>query len=296
VAALDPGALRFAGAPLSQQQILQQLRDAQPLAVKPVGSTSTVFRARLRAPIEAAWKAQSQKRPHGPESEVAAYRVGRCLQLDNVPPAISRRVPLAELSRLLAPKYAARWPEIASRLIVGPGDTVQVAAIYWIPVLADVGIDKQAGLRTAGEWLRVGGALPDERRALARSLSIMLGFDYLTGNFDRWSGDNVAGDAAASMVYLRDNDQAFASPMGEALERLMRSRLDACERFSRSFYAAVRSLSRSCVQRELAQDPEGARLLSERQLDELLDRQKTLISHVQALIAQHGEAQVLIFE
>jgi hypothetical protein len=163
-------------------------------------------------------------------------------------------------------------------------------------MLADVGVDKQSGRRLVGQWLGAEGAIPDGRRALAASLSTMVAFDYLIGNFDRWSGDNVAGDEQATFVYLRDHDQAFQLGLGEAVQRQMLDDVVRCERFSRRFYESLRGFDRSCLERELGQDPEGLALLGERQTAELFDRREALLSHIETLIAQQGEARVLIFE
>jgi hypothetical protein len=288
--------LRFAGTDVREDDLLRELAVTPPVGFKPVGSTSTVFRTRFGKTFEAAFKARTRNRPHGPASEVAAYRLGRCLHLDNVPPAVSRRVPISLLRDLLDPKRAASWPEIRERLLPESDDTVRVAAIYWIPVLADVGVDKQAGRRLVGQWLAADGQIPDGRRDLAASLSTMLAFDFLIGNFDRWSGDNVSGDATASFVYLRDHDQAFQLGLGEAVQRQMLSDVVRCERFSRRFYDSLRAFDRGCLERELAQDPEGFALLGERQIAEILDRREALLSHLEALIGQRGAEQVLVFE
>jgi hypothetical protein len=289
-------ALRFAGTELLQDELLQKLGSAVPQAFKPVGSTSTVFRTRLGGGFEAAWKARTRNRPHGPASEVAAYRLARCLHLDSTPPAISRRVRVSQLRDLLDPKRAASWPQIEERLLPESDGTVRVAAIYWIPVLADVGVDRQSGRKLVGQWLGGEGAIPDGKRSLAASLSTMVAFDFLIANFDRWSGDNVAGDERGEFVYLRDHDQAFQLGLGEAVQRQMLADVARCERFSRRFYQSLRAFDRGCFERELSQDPEGLTLLGERQMTELLDRREALLSHIETLIAEQGEARVLVFE
>jgi hypothetical protein len=253
---------------------------------------------RLKGTVDAAFKATTGNRPHGPASEVAAYRLARCLQLDNVPPAVSRELPAATIHGLLDPRFERMWPTILERMGVAEDGVVRGAMIYWIPALSDVGVDKQAGRQRAHEWPRTGGDLPDERRSLAASLSTMIAFDYLIGNFDRWSGDNVLGNREASLVYVRDHDQAFPIGMGERLHRRVLDDLLLLERFSRGFDAQLRRLTRGNLERELARDRDGARglLLSEHQIADLLDRRQTLLSHIDALIAMHGEREVLAFE
>jgi hypothetical protein len=288
---------RFAGSPLDDAESLRHLADAEPLSFKPVGSTSTVFRTKLRAPLDAAYKVASRDRPLGPVSEVAAYRVGRCLGLNGVPPAVSRQLPLSRIDGRLEPESEEKWPEIEPRLLRTPQGIVSGAAIYWIKELRELDFGGQPARATALAWLRDGGELPEARRALARSMSDMLAFDFLIANGDRWSGGNVKGDAAGTLVWVRDHDLAFAShPSGR--QRELWKLVTQVERFSRPFVARVRALDRACIERELREDPKGARgeLLTERQIGELLDRRLALLSHLDALIAERGEARVLFFE
>jgi hypothetical protein len=244
-------ALRFVGTSYDQEVLIDRLRHGEPTSFKPVGSTSTVFHVRLKGTVDAAFKATTGNRPHGPASEVAAYRLARCLQLDNVPPAVSRELPAATIHALLDPRFERIWPTILERMGVSEDGVVRGAAIYWIPALSDVGVDRQAGLNRAHEWLRTGGDLPDERRGLAASLSTMIAFDYLIGNFDRWSGDNVLGNREATFVYVRDHDQAFPVGMGERLHRRVLDDLLLVERFSRRFDTQLRRFTRASFEREL---------------------------------------------
>ena len=267
------------------------------MAFKPVGSTSTVFRMRLRGPVDGAFKAASKERPLGPTAEVAAYRIARCLRLDNVPPAVSRELPLRTLSARIEPESAEKWPEIAPRLIVDAEGMVHGAVMYWLKDLSDLDFGPGSARTTALGWLRGDGALPEARRPLAASLSNMFAFDYLIANADRWSGGNVMGDAHGTRVYIRDHDLAF-SQQNPAQHRKQWQLVSRVERFSRAFYAHLQALSRGCMERELLQDPRGAsgELLSERQVRALLDRKQALVSHIQALIAERGEQAVLAFE
>jgi hypothetical protein len=288
---------RFAGSPLDDAESLRHLANAEPLSFKPVGSTSTVFRTKLRAPLDAAYKVASRDRPLGPASEVAAYRVSRCLGLSAVPPAVSRELPLSRIEGRLEPESREKWPEIEPRLLRSPQGIVAGAAIYWIKELRELDFGGQPARATALGWLRDGGELPEARRALARSISDMLAFDFLIANGDRWSGGNVKGDAAGTHVWVRDHDLAFAShPPGRQREQW--KLVTQVERFSRALVAAVRALDRACIERELRADPKAARgaLLTERQIGDLLDRRLALLSHLDALIAERGEARVLFFE
>jgi len=169
----DPARTTFAGTTLEQDALVAQLRSARPLSFTPVGSTSTVFRARLDAPIDMAFKSQTRDRPRGPVAEVAAYRIARCLGLDSVPPATLRRVPLEALRATQVPAARAQWPDIEPRVVVDPRGRVLGAAIYWVPDLRDVGIDTGEGIRQWSEWLTLGGQIPEESRSLMAYLSSM---------------------------------------------------------------------------------------------------------------------------
>jgi hypothetical protein len=107
----------------------------------------------------------------------------------------------------------------------------------------------------------------------------------------------VKGDASGQILYMRDNDAGFAAHVSEAQQRRLLVRLLAVERFSRSFVTRLRALTPSSYERELAHDAgfAGAHRLSARSLAGLFDRRATLLSHVQALIEEHGEACVLAF-
>jgi hypothetical protein len=285
--------LRFAGTDLDEDALLAAIAHTAPVSFKPVGKSATVFRTRFGGDIEAAFKSATRDRPHGAEAEVAAYRLARCLRIDSVPPAISRELPAAQIHAALDPTFAARWDEIRERIGVAEDGIVHGAMIHWIPVLADVGLDRRDNLARIRQWLGVGGTLGDSAPSLAASVATMIGFDYLIGNFDRFSGDNVAGDAKATFVYIRDHDLAFPR-IGDKLRRRMLDDLAIAQRFPRAFYENLKRLDRACFERQLALDPRGVSgLLTKRQIDDVLERRETLLSHIDSLIAQHGENKVL---
>ena len=285
-----------------QQDILRGLSRARLKRVRPVGSTSTVFRSELDVPFRAAFKLPTQARPNAALNEVAAYRLSRCLGLSNVPPAVLRRVSKAAVWQALEPGFAERWSEIEQRLLVDRAGYVEGALIFWIDELHDLGLDSPLELTRYVEWLQLDGELPEDKAPLAQQVSTLLAFDWLIGNWDRWSGGNLAGDAGGRVLYMRDNDSAFATRIPEGLQRRMLEPMQQTQRYSRSFVKAVRALSRESLQRELMRDPEyAARLTTHRALIDaqsmqaLFDRRDTLLSHVAALIDEYGEEKVLNF-
>jgi hypothetical protein len=287
------------GTPFTQAELIGRLQKAEPLSFKPVGSTSTVFRTKLAdQPFEAAFKAATLDREHGPLAEIGAAAVARCLGMHTVPPAVARSVSLDFLRRHVAGVSDAEWQAIAARLRVEKNGRIQGAFIFWIPDLGEVGLNKDAGLARAREWLRIGGTLPGAELSLAASVSQMVGFDYIIGNFDRWSGSNTKGNAEKTSVYVRDHDLALPGKLGEPLHKRIASQMLVAERVSRGFFAYAQGLSRDCIEREIAlaqpQAP-GVERLNDRVMTGILDRRDGFLSHVEALRAQYGDEAVLFF-
>jgi hypothetical protein len=292
-AQLRPPSAAFPGTSLSLAAISSALGNAPLHDLHAVGSTSTVFRSRLGgAAFRAAFKTATRDRPRGPIAEVAAYRLGRCLGLQSIPPAVLRRVPKRTLRAELDPATAERWPSIEPRLLVDRAGTVDGAAILWIDGLRDAGVAGGTGRANALRALGARGPLPP----LAAALSGLLVFDALIGNWDRWSGANVQTDASARALYIRDNDAGFAPRLPAVREASIFALLRRCQRFSRRTITALRALTRESFEHALSQDPGLAAdptRSAELGAAGVFERRERVLQHVQALIDAHGEAAVL---
>lgn len=288
----------FVGTDHAQEFILRRLRNGKTRSYRAVGSTSTVFKVKLAGSVNAAFKSTTTDRPNGPHAEVAAYRLSRCLGLNNVPPAILRDVPVSDLARKLEGANREAWREIRQRLVVAEDGTVRMAAIYWITGLHPLEVDSNRGIESWTRWLSVDGAIPPESRQLAAQISTMVVWDYLIGNFDRFSGGNARGNPEGDVIYLRDHDVAFSGRLGDKIHHRILRRMLRAERFSRSFVAALRALTPAQFRAELARDPAWAtgELVDARAIDRLFDRRRAAISHIDSLIGIYGESPVLVFE
>jgi hypothetical protein len=251
----------------------------------------------MKGPTEAAFKARTKQRPRGPGAEVAAYRLARLLGLTNVPPAVSRSLPLGRLRGMLHPDDAGRWPEILERLQVR-GGMVEGAAIHWVPGLTHLGVDLPGGVQRWKAWLQSDGVIAPEERSLAVSVSAMVVFDYLVGNAARFSGENIRGEVDGRRLFLTGHAQAFSAPTMTLVEhRTVLGHLFRTERFSRSLVQHLAGIDEAWFRRELAADPHHARhpLLFESQVRAFMVRHRTVVSYVSSLIAEHGEDRVLVF-
>ena len=127
---------------------------------------------------------------------------------------------------------------------------------------------------------------------------VLLAFDYLIGNCDRFSGANAQGDAAAQRLFLHDHNLAFLEPLRASQHRRLLVRRKRSQRFSRRFVAALKALPETDdLSGVLADplDPPELHVLTSGLLHGVLERRRALLSYVAALIDRHGESNVLTF-
>lgn len=308
--AVDAEPLAISGSPsfppgtFDHDALLEALRGTATRQFKPTGTSALVFRTRLRSEHSLAFKPRTRTHRDGWQREIAAYRIGRVIGLDNVSPATARNVPAWEIRDRIHPDFAGgeTWRDLYATLVPEPTDQVPGAAIYWVPELTDLGLDRGRGLAEWRAWLaQEGPSCPEDRRALCRDLSNMVVFDYLVANWDRFSGGNVQGLASTEVgprVIVRDHDVTLASSIPRELHDRIRERLGWTERFSRGVIDAVRRLDREAIEAALATEPAHATapLLTPAAIDGVLERRATLISYVGALVDRYGEDAVFAFE
>jgi hypothetical protein len=283
----------FAGTTLSQDALLQTLANSPSRQFKPIGRTSVAFRMRTESRVTAGYKVKSRNLERGYQSEIAAYRLSRLLLMDNVPPTIFRRATRKEIKARFHKEKLARWSSVRRSTSWEDDGTVVGAASYWVKG-ARRGLEDEKGQWQA--WLRIGGTAPPGKMKLAEDLSTMTLFDFVIGNWDRYSGGNLLTDRHRTRAFLMDHDRAFAG-MNEALYERLLEDLTRTQRFSKSVVDQLVVLDRDAIRRELGHDPSHSSepLLTESQITALLDRRATILSYIAALIQEHGEDEVLFF-
>lgn len=278
-APVSPGARTFGG--VSEDHILEAIRTERIVGRQQVGSTSVNIHLRLHGDVDAAFKPRAQGHFEDYRAEIAAFRVNRLLGLQRVPPAISRTLTRAQLN------LSATTPVLADR-----DGSIRGAAIYWVPVLRESMIDRERDIARWSSWLSQRGTVPADQLARAEEISSLLVFDYLIGNWDRWSGQNVPMDAAGHLIY-RDNNGGFGEPWVDSLNQRVLRWLRRSQRFSRGVIDRARAWTEASVRAEMSLDPDTAHPpLSNAQIASLLRRRDTLIAYVDALVHQHGAAAV----
>jgi hypothetical protein len=266
---------------------------AIPLSGKSVGHTSVVFKLKLGGGIDAAYKPRSTRGGRRYRGEVAAYRLARSLSLENVPYATIRVFDFADLEHAVG--HEAIFAEVVKEPIDDAGDGAQVrgALIPWIKRLEFLPLEKDDEVAKWRAWLKADSPIPDDQRAMAAQISTMLAFDFVTGNWDRWSGGNVGFDRAKSEVLFIDNDGAFFDPVPVKEMKRGADLFDGVERFSRGFVTALRAVD---LGKAFGEEVPGEPLLSARLTAQAEARRKRVLAAIDAKIAKLGESIVLAFE
>ncbi|MDP3275063.1 MAG: hypothetical protein Q8Q09_07685 [Deltaproteobacteria bacterium] len=231
-------------------------------------------------------------------AEIAAYRMSRALQLHRTPPSCGRTLPRAMLQQTADRSGDQAFSERVMREIIGRGDEVPGAMIYWVPG----GLENVPGSERYPDLLDTARPLADTDRTLAENLSTLLLFDFLNDNIDRWSGGNILRQRTTlqnptPMMLFMDNGAAFtigrdnlgARPTEQA------ARLARVTRVSRSFVARLRALTTESLGRELRSDPLGSPV-GDNGLAAILTRRDRALAHIDATAQSRGESLVYAFE
>lgn len=268
-AAVDPELARFC--------------DGKPVSGKSMGHTSVVFKLELEGGKVVAFKAHAKKVRDRYRGEIAAYRLAKALGLPNVPPACFRTFDKAALSAVLN--------EDARRLladeVVDIDGNVKGAIIPWIDGLQFWPLERDPLFSEAAQWLTAGSKqVPPEKMTAARDASALVVFDFLSGNWDRYSGENIGLDTkdvlghGAGRVLFIDNDAAFMERPPPASLLQNRARLDKVQRFSKSLVDKIRELDEPRLKAIFGEESPGARLLPPPVITQVATRAKVLVAVV----------------
>ncbi|MDB4992895.1 MAG: hypothetical protein JWM74_327 [Myxococcaceae bacterium] len=269
-----------AGPDAATRASAEAFADARPLKGKSIGHTSVVFKVGFEGGLDAAYKPRSRRGKDRYKGEIAAYRLARALGLSNVPPALPRSFELKKLRDAFASNPAA-VELLDKEAVADPDGTLPGALIPWIPKLDFVPLESTEWRGRWQAWLKTGGVIPDEERALAAQISTMIVFDWLTGNWDRWSGANIGIDRATNTLLYVDNDGAFfdpapPQPLGDQLALLKK-----VERFSARFTGALAKLDALALATAIGEEKPGAPLLSNKVLHAIEQRRRIAVDHMQ---------------
>ncbi len=265
--------------------------DAVPVRGKSIGHTSVVFKLELSSGARVAWKPNAKKVTGRYKGEVAAYRLGRALGIDNVVPACAR----AFEPRAVTPAIGAdAGAALLDEAIVEQGK-IYGATIAWVDGLQFWPLEKEPLRAEVKTWLTAGRPIPEAKADLARQASTLVAFDFVSGNWDRYSGENIGLDKQGKTVLFIDNDAAFMEgPPKDALTR-NRALLDQTDRFSKRVIARLRGLDAQRLTTIFGDEDAGRPLLSPKVISLVAQRVTELLEVVDAKVAAHGSEETLYF-
>lgn len=267
-----------------------------PVWGKSIGHTSVVFKLKLEGGAQAAYKPHSHRGGARYKGEIAAYRLARALGLSNVPPALPRTFSWTELDTALGGEATDAGRLFREETTADAHGDVHGAIIPWIDHLTFLPLDSEPRRSSWRGWLAAKGSVPEDQKKLAGQISTMIVFDYLTGNWDRWSGGNIGMQEGGETVLFIDNDGAFFDPPPPKPLAIQLGLLKDAAHFSRSFVAALRALAPETTRAAMGELGPGEALLTARVLDGVELRRKTALAIIDAKMSADGEDKVLLFE
>ena len=280
---------------MSDELLLDRVRH-QPIARVKLnhGGSSLSFRVDFADGSRAAFKPAQTNLQTIPRKEVAAYRLNRLLGLTAVAPAAPRMVSRDELFAHLHPDTLAALPRIRAETLFNPLGKTAGVIMYWIPEIKDSGLDTPEGVAESAQWLTQGMPVAVDKRPVAAQLSNLIVFDFLISNPDRYSGGNMKMSPDGSHLYFMDNTMAFfLDPEGNGKTR---PALQRTQRFSRALYRALDRLSIPGLEHELAAEKDSPyEILTPGEMRAVVARKEVVRKHIDGLIAQFGEPNVLLF-
>lgn len=291
------GATSFLG--VDERVILRRLCNGEVTRMqRNTGGSTLSFRVWFADGGRGLFKPQQSNSVANFRAEIAAYRMSRYLGMHRAPPACGRTMPRAMLQRTADSTGDVAFSERVMREILGRGELVPGAMIYWVPG----GLENVPGSERYPDLLDTSKPLPEGDRALASDLSALILTDFINDNIDRWSGGNILRQRSspqnpAPQMLFMDNGAAFtigrdnlgARPADQA------QRLARVTRVSRSLVARLRAMNAESLGREMRLDPLGSPV-GDNGLAAILTRRDRVIAHVDALISARGEASVYAFE
>ncbi len=274
---------------------LAKLRSASVVGARPISSRTLSLKVWLEGGIKAVFKPLRARDKRAPR-EVAVYRMSRLLGVGIVPASSMRQFPLHLLVSLTKKQHPEEAATLADTASTDNRGAVQGAIIEWIEDLDSNRLEEIGGRRAIRSWLAPARKTIDKEPPLAANAAAMIAFDYVMGNWDRFSGGNVFASASGNDLVLLDHNASFA-PWSDRQKERMEKLLARTERFPASLITRLRNLAPSVIETALAAEPwhEKNKLLNDSDIKLLLGRRDRLIEHVDKLIALHGEGAVLPF-
>lgn len=286
---------------LDEDKIIERLKYAKLKDLKKIGLFSFSFYFNLEGEIDCNFKPQTYKGPRW-RMEIAAYRIGKLLGLNLIPPVTLRMENYNTIEELLKKKGDKTLLEEVNKAIIKTNNGyVKGSAQYWVPYIEHSQIDTfPEYLKNWAKLLSQSYKLEEGEIAFSNSLSKMITFDYLIGNWDRWSGGNVIFTKynGEKVLLFMDHNNSFLSPMPTHLQDKLEKPFLTVQRFSRSLLHSIETLSREKIYEILKEDPtlKDEEILTDTEIKDVLMRKEKILERVRELSLRYSKEKVVCFE
>lgn len=258
------------------------------------GGSSVSLRLHLEGGVSAAFKPDQVYYQSMPRKEIAAYLVNRLLGLARVPPATYRTVKKKVLFGKLRTS-AWRRRRLLEEIEDRRDGTVAGEVSWWIPRIRHVPLGKWSYRKRWYQWLKAYKRRPRRNYGMAAQLSVMLIFDFLIDNLDRFSGRNVCATVDGKHLYFMDNTLSFF-PRNPRGTKTVRTGLWRVQRFSKKMYRRLKELKKKKLRRALSAYRDAPwDLLTEKELEMFMRRRAFALKYIHRMIALYGWEKTMVF-
>jgi len=258
------------------------------------GGSSLSLRLRLADGSSAAFKPEQIHPQTVPRKEIASYRLNRLLGLSRVPPATWRVLTWRDLYAKIDPEEKRFFFRFKKEAKFRKGGKLVGEVSWWIPKIRYIPIDRWKARKRWHQWLKAYKWLPTRYAEVTAQLSVMLLYDFLINNPDRFSGFNTMGTPDTKFLYFMDNTYSFfPRPKGGDNAR---TGLERVQRFSRKFFRHLKALTYARLKRGMAQSADAPMpLLSEPEMRMVIARRNHAVQHINWVIARYGWEKTMVF-
>ena len=298
-AAFVPNAARaqeeLLGTDLPRRRVEETLETARATRFRPIGPRRLVFEMRMDAPFDAWFVPATHDDADGWRHEIAAYRVARCLGMDNVPPAVMREIARDEIVARLDPDFEDVHDALVARVRWDDRGMATGAVVFRPGDARPSGLDNPRRLERRIALLARRAAVDAGRERLVADLAHAMLFDYLIAYPARFEGAAVPGTPTGSRLFVTSHAGAFVSPLPAEAEQALRARLTRVKKLAPAFVEGLTRCDDARLRAELgAGSPASAPLLLDaHRTRALLDRRVTVVSWIVALRDAWGADTVL---
>ena len=206
-----------------------------------------------------------------PQGEVAAFRIAAILNIHTVPPAVLRTLSSSELLKLLE-KYGPENKAFQfKKEVLTSSDKLTGAMLLWIHHVKNFN-----KVKANFNFIYSKRKIPTKNYKIVKQLTEIMAVDYLTSNYDRFSGGNILREKHGDILYFIDNGAAFGFEKGWD-NAYLHNMITKMKKISIKMYKKLKNTPNFVFQKCLSD------VLDKKQIENLLKRKKFLLSQFEKL-------------